>query len=594
MVEIIKTTSRDSAEEIIKKKKAAEKRTQDLRDRWEADWQTYILSDFVMNVARGKIDTVTCNSPAVMVGKTIEYLADGDFKYTIPLRAKEAESKRDKINLNELFVYSMIASAERLQMAYPENPSLQAACAFYVVLFGWSFRRVLLWKKKPDDEVICDIAEWDPSNVYWGNNSKGLAWAINRRFATEEEFEERYNTKPNKVEKDGRIELLDHWDGEAETIVAGGDSLKPNKHGLGYVPVSIRSCGATPLRTGTLGTDNIKRVGEGILAPNRSIYPIENELASYKFSAIRKGIRTPKVLRALTPDTTNPFDGDPFATGGVAIIDGTKYGELQNFQDVVMPPEADRFWSEVQGMKNMGGLAPISFGDVAQQQTAQGMNILNHNAMTLLKPRKKTMEQQYDWTCDQIISQYCNEKRKFPEMEFNGVSRTQESYDIKVSPDKLEPKRHIVSELQINLPYDKMQEADLALKLRKEGVISLQRTMDEVGIEDTDAEKRVLDREFFGELYRLYKAEDALIENGTPEDFKMVWRVHALIKMQEAQIMAQMMPGAGQGAPGGAPSPGGEGAPGMPGGMVRRTTASFPGRDMASVQKRLAEMEASR
>ena len=549
------TVAKDIAEEAQKRITFAETHTKDLRTRMEEDFALFVLDAYYQSIQKHQRDdneSVTSNSPAVLGNKVIEYLSDGELTFSTKLDANPRKKTRAAISKNELFVYSGVEEAERYWQQVPEHTAILGEHSFNVSILGWAATRVLLYVDKETGTLMTDIVPWCPYNTFWGSGSRGLAWACYRRYASEEEVEELYNVKA-KADSYGRVEVLDYWvKGHEYPIIKGADGasgmkvMDDNETHLDHIPVFIRPVGATPLVQIGSRTDAIKHLGESLYVNNRSVYPIENEIATYIKNAIAMGIFTPKVLRYHGPQPKdNPIKGNPYTSNSVIQVPAEIYEPIENFVEPVLPDKIFAFLAQITGWENMGGAAPIVFGDIAQQQTAQGINILSHNALTILKPRKKTIEELYTWAGNEMISQAIALKGSFPKMDIEATVKDKQ-YESKISPDDLEPSRKVRCELKLHLPQDDELNTSLLVTQLKARIISLQTARDRMGIQDPDAEGTICDREEGREVLGLKYIEmlDAIAEDvgkaRTAEDKRRLMTQGYLLKARIDQLYDQL------------------------------------------------------
>lgn len=472
-----------SAKEIVAMVEKHRGEISTLRTKWEDNYDLFTQAAYAESIKKGESENVTSNSAAVLGERVMEYLADATLKFHVALQMKETEKSQSKGSSNELFVIAMNALSEEKWQQYPQHQSLQSESAFYATVFGSLARRVYLWEDK--GEVIADVAEWAILNTNWGTGYKGLDWASYKRLASPKEIEDCYGKKFDP-ESDGWLRVYDWWGTNVEKVICRDEEIYSNKHDLGYVPVFIKGVGAIPVILSERHADTIKHWGPSIYELNRSMYPLENKIATYYLTAVDKGINTPKVLWTVgAAPADNPFSADPYKKG-VIVLDSTKFKSIEDFIKPVVPQEAAFFLNWVMGKEREGGVPPILHGDSERMQTLGGLNLLNHNALMTLKPRKKGMEQEYTWTAKEFLNQYIN--GKFKEMEVSGFDSRQKQYALSTSPDKLDPKQRVMAEFMLNLPMDEYQNAGIVASLVESGIYTKKRAMNKLGVEDAEAE----------------------------------------------------------------------------------------------------------
>jgi hypothetical protein len=197
--------------------------------------------------------------------------------------------------------------------------------------------------------------------------------------------------------------------------------------------------------------------------------------------------------------------------------------------------EAQIGLNEVQGMLNTGGVPPVLMGNAAGTNTVGGLNILSHQAMTIVKPRNKLVEDAFSWLAKELVQQYVD--GEYEGIHFEGLDGRNHEYAVDIAKEKLVTDAPIKAENKLNLPQDEMTMAGVVGAMTEANVWSQQRAMDKMGVEDPDAEKQIIAREK-GEAampLALYALRDGLIKDDPKNPH--IWVVQKAIQQMEQQAM---------------------------------------------------------
>ena len=483
MIEIKKNTAKDNAKEIIDQVKACKKRTGALRERMDDDFKLLIMEKFEIDKKKGDYESYDTKSPSVLSTKQTEMLASAALKFTIPLD-KETKAERKKVSDTERFAYGAVNKGDEWNMLDPHNPPMQEQTAWYVVNRGWIVWRFLM--RQDGDEIIPDWAAWDMRNVYWGLGKRGLGWACNLRYASEEQIESEWNLKP-EADKKGRVLVYDHWGKEFERVVIGNEIKHQVEHKQDRVPVLILPVGSMPFVQMEDNDETLKYMGDSCFVNNRHLYPKQSELLSYYFTVIATGTRVPTVVYYKGP-TPPEFESNPYLKGSTIFLSVDKGEKVEEFFKPTMPQDAAAAVSWVNSEISIGCLSPIMSGEINQQIPTSGMALLIHAGMGVLKPRIKAMERAYTWLVNEAVRQYKNNE-EFADLKLDGFDAAGRHFTLNVNKDKLYDDRRLMAKIKPEMPQEQLQEAGIATQLVEAGLMSPETAMDRyLHIQDTDLE----------------------------------------------------------------------------------------------------------
>ncbi len=554
-----KQVSGDLATDILEKVNYHKRHTKQLRERMESDFALYRLEPFKMSTVgddEGNWDEVTCNDPVVLASKCIELITQGTVRVTCGTLGNKKE--REGLALTEQFAYgSMNKIDERLGRFL--QPDLKSSLGVDAVLRGWVGLRAFLYNGE-DDKPVFDVVPWDIRNTYWGMGRNGLLWACHTYYESPEAVEDQWGEDAGKLMPDteGRILVYDYWDDKQQTTMVDLKVVGQVKHKLKRVPVFILPVGGMRLIQSSIYRDTIKGVGESIYQNNRDLFDLKSRWLTYFTTLTGENVRTTvKVFY----NAGNPprMDRKLRAKDRAVMLDKSKGQDIEDIPSHQLTAEAYQGLNEVSGMLNAGGAPPVLMGNAEGTNTVGGLNILSHNAMTMVGSRNRAVEQALSWLAKELVLQYS--EGDFESVHFDGVDGRSQEYSVDVSKDKLVTDRPIRAENKLNLPQDEMTMAGIVDRMKASGIWSVERAMDKMGVPDPDVEKGIINREK-GEAVMplaLLELQDQLIKDRSP----YVWVVQRAIEQMLAQ--AQQPP---QGGPGQPPAPGG-GLP-SPGGVVPR------------------------
>lgn len=450
---------KDIAEE--KTKIAAVKgRYEELRTQMEDDYSLIRLDPFVMPKEEGIWQNYTSNSPATLNGSYVRTLAGGVLKLFIkPLSEETGKKKASKARtMTEQLVNGAIWTANRMRVTTPEEKDLQSALASDACERGGTI--LYCYLREEDGKLISDMGTWDALNSYWISGTKGLLWVCLMRFGAQEQLEEEYQGTFTPDEQ-GRVSIYNVWDTEEFGVFCengGGEWIHKEEHGLGHIPVSIRSVGERPLRQSSKQTDTLKDSWQSSIAYNRNLYKSQRRLMTYILTqAGMKAKPTQKLLYdgtggALPPEISK---GGP-QQGRIIPLDVSKKEDLAMIQGTLSIEEAFEMLVIVERQLSLGGIAPIALGFTAEAQTASGTAQLTEAARQSLSPFKRNMEAQSEWLAEEITQQYKN--GKFEETELEGYEWNGKKFKVMVNPSEINDSEHFTAELNLNLLRDKMGE----------------------------------------------------------------------------------------------------------------------------------------
>jgi hypothetical protein len=545
----------------IKKQEEVLKHTKTLRDRWDADYAMARLEEFVYKIPtkEGSWDLAIPNRAKTEGNKIVDLLSYAKRKLWIPI-TDETKKTRETITATERLAIGILNLADSLVDGIPEEPKIQAQLSFYRTHRGATAMRVYLYVDD-DGNLIPDITIWDILNSYWMTRKRRISWCDYISYMTEAEVKSEYDGWNGSVnETTGFVELHNVYECSEgkqaqEGVIIGKEYVKePADLGLDYIPVRIKMGRSTPLVHSSESKDTLKDIGESYLANNRTVYPLEARLLSYKVTRAGQLAKAPKFIKydstggGLPPDMST----DPNEKGSVIFLDVSKKHELVADNTMPRGTEISEAYADVAGMAERGGLARVAYGAIDQQIPAQGIDILTHSTQDVIKPFKQGIEEDFTWLAMEVCRQYKN--GDFDETTFSGFDKSNNPFEAKISKEKVELKQ-FACELVPDLLRDKAANIGMAKEAVASRLLPRKMAIELAQVcEDSDLAMEMMASERISEMTELdaWEAVAHLAKDGQ------------LLKAQTLQnkLMQMSQPPQGQSQPGMPTGPGSQ-SPGL-------------------------------
>jgi len=261
-------------------------------DRWAMRKKGYptdynLLTKTFTGTHETDIDVIT-NDPRTFCDSVQAILTASERQIAVRMAEAEGEDKREDIGkLERLLSFAFEKADERLVRI--QLPPLKDSLVWYSMLRGWLAGRFLVYKDGKD--VIFDFLPYDPRWLVYQVGTNGLLWSAYTYFASAGELEDEYGKeqkgkawyKPWEKKKDN-YEVIDYWRYEGEGKVSNGiicekNFLHKETYDMLSMPILIAPVATRPPIWGGSGNE-MGGYGESILAPNRDIDDLLNELGS--------------------------------------------------------------------------------------------------------------------------------------------------------------------------------------------------------------------------------------------------------------------------------------------------------------------------
>ncbi len=551
MVEIIKDDSAFISD--VKKLASDDDGMSEWRDRLEADFEQFAMEWAGISKVEGDYEKVISNKPRTFSDMLTSKMANAKLMNSIPLYGEKKQRKEDA--MTERLVYSIWTLINENTFL---DPPPKATMAWYANNRGVVIPRLWLYEEEETEELIADLAIWDGLHTYWVASSKKLLRIVYVRWASVDELADRYGNDKIKRGADGKNgkKVYDHWDKEREAVIIGDEIVFQQPNHLKHIPANIFGAGNTPMLQSRDGTVLIKHWAESCFARNRKMWEYENRLLSFDMTQVGLATHTGFINEYDSNLQGEPvkLEANPWRKGKETIVD---VGKGQKIYPMYPPPSSavlPHLYNEIAKMGSRGAAPDVSYGQLDTAATAQGTAMLLHAASEAMQNGKAVMEQALTWIGNEIPRQW--KAGKFKGREFRGFDSAGKGFTVKVENKNLQTDRRIVAKLNIDMPQDELQNADIWARLVEKGHISEQRAMDKYGhIEDPDAEMEIIDRERTRSNtgVAIMKQIEALIADDPAGNRDEIIFLQSILDEMKAQLLQQMM---ARKAPQGAPTPG--------------------------------------
>lgn len=278
--------------EIEKEHKSKEgKEFQGRFKRMDEDFKLWDMVEVKYEVGPTVIN-VTSNTPRTFSDNVQTKLSAADRQISIRMAEKEGKDRRDDITKLEMLLEFALDKADERLTRNPDMVILRDYLIWSAMIRGWASARILNYKLGKD--VIFDYTPLDPRWLVYDVSGDGLTMTNYKTFRSKGDLGKTYDKEikgawwnPFDREKDS-LPVFERWwgkPGEFWNAVVCKDTflIEPTLHNLPSIPVLIMPVSTRPLVITGEGSKP-ERFGDSIYAPNRHIYPLENEFASMWFT----------------------------------------------------------------------------------------------------------------------------------------------------------------------------------------------------------------------------------------------------------------------------------------------------------------------
>lgn len=483
-----------------------------LREQQEKDFGLWGPYQFTMGKEEGKWDSVTTNSPKILANKILGLLSSSWLQLFIDVDEEEKKPNkagRNRISDTERLANGCIWMADREAISVPSGKKMQSVLSTFAVVRGGTAKSVYWYTD--DDKPVCDIRSYDPTYSQWLEGDKELLWFCYRNYVTKNFIEHTYKKQLadglsyGSPDQYGRILLYTFWDEEKWKVALNGEYIDETTHGLGYIPVNVRSCGSAPYMQSEEYHDTMKWAWQSCFANNRDIYDLESKLLSIEAS---KAIESGKIKLAGEYDSAHSGGQLPQGIEKLGYSSGTRneivmfdIAKGQKFGGMIQPPDnrvIDDFLTRVRGMDVIGSIDPIAFGQMTRSGSGVLAAELRAAALEFINPFRECVQEDFKWIAEECVKQYKN--GEYAKVSLEGRDSKKAKFYVDLEPSDVEEKR-FDCELVADRLRDELQELGAAIQKVTYGLSSRRTAMVKHNIvEDPDREMEIMDEEKHKEM----------------------------------------------------------------------------------------------
>ncbi len=474
-----------TAAEELAKKAIQKQRLQPLHDRMERHFELWRHQEFKIPKKEGQWESMTTNSSSVLGNGIADRIATARRKIYIPA-VDEDKGEREDLRLTERFVNAAYHMNDDRLLMIPETVPLQAALGWHAAIRGIVVKRILLFKNE-DGTLGVDIAAWDPLFTFWisGGGDNPLPWVCYDHWDSVEAIKAAYpDVKGDIVGGDNGLVLVsDVWDKDEELVIANtpltkdqrakretgvvpdGTELLRNTHGIGHPPVLILPCGSAPFVQSAEHDDTIRNLGASAYINNEDLYEIRSRSLSYRLTLAGKAAATADIIEfdstkgGLPPE----IKGDTGEKGSLTPIDIGKGQKLVRGIQPQMTRDSEVLDNTIEGEINIGGMAPVAFGEGQPGQTFGGISLLTDSAQQRLAVARLAVEQSYAWGGGELVSQF--KTLDIGEVTLKGLEGSNKAFEITVTKSQIDDSWRFRAKLHPDLPQNEQIVAAVATQL---------------------------------------------------------------------------------------------------------------------------------
>ncbi len=482
------------------------------------------------------------------------------------------DAKENANREEDMYYYSFDMVDERL-IAKGEA-SLLPSAAWQITVLGRIAVRVLVYYDKDKGKVVWDILPMIPSLVTFEFDTNGLAWYRYETFRSPAVIKAEYDIDVPEETQGKGISVSDYWDREHNvryltkskellSFKVGNKKVSAWEHGFGEVPALIIPVSLGPKAIGDEGID-VTAWGQSIFDHVKEPFRDLNKLRS--IVATQAFINAQPPLVAKHKDGTNQtIEEKDLSRYPMAIINIPDSIDLDVLDTKDVPPSILTMMGDISTGIQRATYTELS-PDVSGHSGA-ALKILRQDMQDVRSPRADALNKLYTGICRMEKSQILKKKLTIPVKTV--VEGRYESYDMK--PKMLDNDFYVGAEFISKDAYDEvevLQEAQLHQDNRwmsresiMEKMLRMQDVPTEIAKMDMDEVEAAIPELKLRRLIKdLQRRLDSLMEQGIEDKdledkIKMMEEQLAMLVLQKQQALQGGMPR----APGGMPSPEGQG-----------------------------------
>jgi hypothetical protein len=339
-------------------------------------------------------------------------------------------------------------------------------------------------------------------------------------------------------------------------------------HGLGRVPINVRTVGDAPSKQSENHTDVLKYSWMNVYFNNPEIYDLQSRLLSIG-SSIAKESGKVKVFGQWDSSVTGSNITEELEKAGysasnkrtqVLLFDKAK-GE--DFKGFIPPPTMDaieRFFAKVTSMDIIGSIDPIAFGQMSHIGSGALAAELRSAALEFINPFRNCVQDDFVWAAEECARQF--KQGNFGKASISGRDARNNRFNLEIDPKDIDDKQFFECKLVPERLRDEIQELGAAVQEQQFGLLSKEESRLKHNLSpDPDRTQDKMDGELAKNdgVYRFTMQAKYWLDQGDKEmaDYYLARR-NGLIRLTIAKEAAQIAQLSQPAAPSAA------GLPGMP------------------------------
>ena len=438
-----------------------ELRTQELRSRWEDDYQLYLLKE---PAAEDGYERHVTNEPMTFADKIMAYLSTAKVLIRFPVESKQA-AQRQREDVKERFILGALRAADTL-LAALVLPSLRDQLGAYITLRGSYGGRVLM-QIEQDGSTSIEVMPWDPLHTFYSVGRRGIEWACYRMTRMKEDVRAEYGVEPvaGGLGVDGReIEIFDYYDREMNAVCTRTEWLKPpTPHGFRFAPVFLGVVGPLPPLRGDLETLTLESYGESVFKANREAYRNFNATMSDMRTLVRRSVK--QGLKVFSQDGKKTLDQDPYREGSVVSL-RTGSEQVEPLGLLEMAKETAGFLGQVSGEVQRGSLPHTVYGELQFQLSGFAINTLRQGIDSALAPRRLALQRAYRDIASLLVREMAT--GQFASVSLSGYGYAGDYFEGAFGSQDMQGRDSPEVDVVVSLPQDEPAKYAIA-KIAREG-----------------------------------------------------------------------------------------------------------------------------
>ena len=374
----------------------------DLYKRMDEDRKLYLMDEYKLKNYDGQevpdVVNVTMNDARVFADRANAILNGANMQAVITGRHLSDK----ETTLIEQFIEDLLITIDDRLLAR-DLGALYSFLIEQIIVRGRISSRNLVYEDKETGLYVPDVLPCDTRYMVYEFSHKGLMWANPFFMRSKAQIEKEYGDKARRImsslPKLARVD--DFWDDEKEVIYINKTKIDEKENTMGFPPFVIQKSGAGSM---LMDEGYLKYTGESVFAPNRSLYPELNRLATIlqtlNMMTFAGGYQYESELGE---DATKPEEPVHGLWKVWAVEKGGGY-RLIPVNDIRNSTRL--FFSLLLGAVQRGSLPNIDYGNLTFPLSAVAISRLTATKDAIFVPRLQALSLYYRQTARMLRDQY--------------------------------------------------------------------------------------------------------------------------------------------------------------------------------------------